>query len=238
MFAAIASGNPLQLSEEVPNSNGLQHTLVLSESKPKTYSHVSLFILPNVTFPPEFVAIVYFKLGPQRDFQMFGYLDAAKPSAIFKVRLQNPGTSGAPDPNLVPATGDGLGEIDMDDNVGGSNISGLIIGVSIEPRDQGMQKLAEWSQERAASGSGTGPDATAGALVPRQRAPVTPSELARLYPAPTQALAATLVRHAYNYLSGFLDNEGRVPMKCFDAWWEKFQQKLSRDSRFLDEVTK
>ena len=89
MFAAIASGNPLQLSEEVPNSNGLQHTLILSSTKPKNYSHITLFILPNVTFPSDFVAIVFFKLGPNEDFKIFGYLSQEKPSAIFKVKLNN-----------------------------------------------------------------------------------------------------------------------------------------------------
>ena len=83
MFAAIASGNPLQLSEEVPSSNGLQQTLVLSSTKPKNYSHITLFILPNVTFPADFVAIVYFKLGQDEDFKLFGYLSLEKPSAIF-----------------------------------------------------------------------------------------------------------------------------------------------------------
>lgn len=87
MFAAIASGNPLQLSTEVPNSNGLQHTIVLSSTKPKSYSHITLFILPNVTFPQEFLATVYFKLNPAEDFKLFGYLGNEKPSAIFKVKL-------------------------------------------------------------------------------------------------------------------------------------------------------
>ncbi|CAI4779298.1 ADM_collapsed_G0050550.mRNA.1.CDS.1 [Saccharomyces cerevisiae] len=61
MFAAIASGNPLQLSVEVPNSNGLQHTIVLSRTKPKLYSHITLFILPNVTFPQDYIATVLFQ---------------------------------------------------------------------------------------------------------------------------------------------------------------------------------
>ena len=89
MFAAIASGNPLQSSVEVANSNGLQHTIVLSSTKPKSYSHITLFILPNVTFPPNYLATVYFKLGPLEEFKLFGYLSAEKPSAIFKVKLPN-----------------------------------------------------------------------------------------------------------------------------------------------------
>ena len=113
MFAAIASGNPLQLSTEVPNSNGLQHTIVLSSTKPKSYSHITLFILPNVTFPQEFLATVYFKLNPAEDFKLFGYLGNEKPSAIFKVKLPqaNVGNGVTANPS------DGLGEIDMEDDL-------------------------------------------------------------------------------------------------------------------------
>ena len=162
MFAAIASGNPLQLSTEVPNSNGLQHTVVLSSTKPKSYSHITLFLLPNVTFPPEYIATVYFKLNPNEDFKLFGYLGSEKPSAIFKVKLPNASTT--PSSNAT----DGLGEIDMEDddiatNEGqmnnGNNISQLIIGISIEPRDQAWAKLEEWKALQTSVNQNVGPGA-------------------------------------------------------------------------------
>lgn len=237
MFAAIASGNPLQLSTEVPNSNGLQHTILLSSTKPKSYSHITLFILPNVTFPDNFIATVYFKLTPTEDFQLFGYLGNEKPSAIFKVKLP---TSGISQP-WGSSYGDGLGEIDMDDSVADTNIPGthniseLIIGISIEPRDQGMLKIQEWKvQQQSAKTNNSslvlsrpGMAGTIG----------TVGQLASAYPKLTQELAAKIVQHAYNYLSGFLDNAGNVSIKRFDTWWDKFKARLANDGSFLDEVT-
>lgn len=244
MFAAIASGNPLQLSTEVPNSNGLQHTVVLSSTKPKSYSHITLFILPNVTFPDNFIATVYFKLSPTEDFQLFGYLGAEKPSAIFKVKLPNA------DPNQVSRGNgvDGLGEIDMEDediasantaSSGGqpnglSNISELIIGVSIEPREQGMATMEQWRQQQQALKNDN-----SSLIISRgsNRGINNVGQLANVYPTLTQELAAKIVQHAYNYLSGFLDSAGNVSIKRFDTWWEKFKSRLANDGTFLDEVS-
>ncbi|AAS52345.1 AEL339Cp [Eremothecium gossypii ATCC 10895] len=231
MFAAIASGNPLQLSAEVPNSNGLQHTIILSETKPKSYSHITLFILPTVALPPEYSAIVYFKLSPQEDFQLFGELKASKPSAIFKVKL--PTTAGAQGSDVS----NGLGEIDMEDgdSVAGTahNISELIIGISIEPQEQAAFKLEEAKQAHKST-------AQSGALVVSRNQGgniATPGQLSRAYPLLTQQLASKIVQHAYNFLSGFLDERNSVPIKKFEAWWEKFQKRLQNDATFIDEVT-
>ncbi|CDO95692.1 unnamed protein product [Kluyveromyces dobzhanskii CBS 2104] len=241
MFAAIASGNPLQLSTEVPNSNGLQHTIVLSSTKPKSYSHITLFLLPNVTFPQEFLATVYFKLNPAEDFKLFGYLGNEKPSAIFKVKLPQPNASKNGPANPV----DGLGEIDMEDDTMNDdlngvnethNISQLIIGISIEPRGEAFAKLEQWKAEQAALSANTGP----GALVLSKNSVqiLTAGALAKQYPVVTQELAAKIVQHAYNYLTGFVDLQGNVSIKRFDTWWEKFRVRLQNDATFLDEITK
>ncbi|CCF57777.1 hypothetical protein KAFR_0D01310 [Kazachstania africana CBS 2517] len=240
MFAAIASGNPLQMSEELPNSNGLQHTVVLSSTKPKSYSHITLFILPNVTFPQEYIANVYFKISATEDFKLFGYLASEKPSAIFKVKLPNMMDSSSQD--------DGLGEIDMDedytglpsdgsikmDNSDGNNISQLLIGISIEPRNEGMLKLQEIrNQNKAATSSSlvlAKPNVNSVQIT-------TAGQLAKMYPVLTHDLAAKIVQHAYNYLSGFLDSNGDVNIKRFDTWWDKFRKRLANDGTFLDEVT-
>lgn len=247
MFAAVAAGNPLQLSEEVANSNGLQHTIVLSSTKPKNYSHISIFILPNVTFPDNFIATVYFKLVPTDDFKLFGYLSVEKPSAIFKVKLPGGNSSQNGTSNYISATNDGIGEIDMDDDYGNvnspqsdnNNISEVTIGISIEPREQGLMKIQEWKQEMAAENR-----KNASSLVLSRPNTMglpmtirTAGELAKTYPALTRDLASKIVQHAYNYLSGFLDSNGNVSIKRFDTWWDKFKNRLENDGSFLDEVT-
>lgn len=50
-------------------------------------------------------------------------------------------------------------------------------------------------------------------------------------------LAKKIVGQAYNYLGSFVDNQGNVPMKAFDAWWSKFQAKLAANPHFLDNVS-
>lgn len=238
MFAAIASGNPLQMSVEVPNSNGMQHTIVLSSTKPKNYSHISLFILPNVTFPAEYIATVYFKLTPTEDFKLFGYLSTEKPSAIFKVKL--------PQSQTTPTPNDGLGEIDMgdDDDISmpangpttNHNISQLIIGISIENRNEGMTKIMEWKQQQQLASS-TGTNSLVLARGNNNLGINTVGQLAKVYPLLTQELAGKIVQHAYNYLTGFLDDNGNVSIKRFDGWWDKFKNRLANDGSFLDEVT-
>mgnify|MGYP002477050062 FL=1 len=236
MFGAVAAGNPIQLSEEVPNSNGLQHTIVLSSTKPKQYSHITLFQLPNVALPADLVATVYFKLSVDQDFQLFGYLAAEKPSAIFKVTL--PGAKGDDSGNL--------GEIDMDvdgvdtgaDSGDVNNISQVLIGISVEPRVQGLAKVQQLKEMNMARASGN-------AMVLSKNLkntnpaipPETPGELAQRFPVVTQQLAANIVQHAYNYLTGFLDPAGNVSIKRFDTWWDKFKVRLANDAHFIDEVT-
>lgn len=241
MFAAIASGNPLQLSEEVPNSNGLQHTLVLSSTKPKNYSHITLFILPNVTFPEQYIATIYFKLDVQEDFKLFGYLSNEKPSAIFKVKLSSSSSSSnsGNDNTQNSPYGDSLGEIDMDDENMDTNVtsslSQLIIGISIEPRLEGLQKLQNWKDQMTQMNKANSQSLV---IIRNNSNILTAGQLARRYPNITQELAGKIVQHAYNYLSGFLDSNGNVSIKIFDNWWDKFKKRLSNDATFLDEVTK
>lgn len=251
MFAAVAAGNPLQLSEEVGNSNGLQHTITLSSTKPKSYSHITLFILPNVTFPENFIATVYFKLVATDEFKLFGYLSLEKPSAIFKVKLpgSNAANGGGNGYNQGPIN-DGLGEIDMDDEMPaqnnmadpsiGNNLSLVTIGISIEPRETGLQKIQEWKDQMASETSNNTSTLVLSRPSNSMGVPLsisTAGQLAKAYPLLTRDLAAKIVQHAYNYLSGFLDAGGNVSIKRFDTWWDKFRNRLENDGTFLDEIT-
>ncbi|ODQ77745.1 hypothetical protein BABINDRAFT_163147 [Babjeviella inositovora NRRL Y-12698] len=52
----------------------------------------------------------------------------------------------------------------------------------------------------------------------------------------TAVLANRIVAHAYNFLGGFIDEQGKVPISRFDDWWSKFKAKLQNNPRFLDNV--
>ena len=129
-------------------------------------------------------------------------------------------------------------------NEDSSNLSQVIIGISIERREEGMAKVQQWKEMTRNTGSlvvSGGPRGGGSINVsgfPNASNMPTAGDLANRYPALTMELAAKIVQHAYNYLSGFLDSSGNVPIKCFDSWWEKFKGKLSNDAKFLDEVTK
>lgn len=86
----------------------------------------------------------------------------------------------------------------------------LNIGISIEPTAQADVLLAE-----------------AKPAAPKSPAP-QPLDIA--------ALANKIVKHAYNYLGSFIDSSGKVPMKAFDNWWDKFKTKLGNNPNFLNEL--
>ncbi|CAI5756133.1 unnamed protein product [Candida verbasci] len=52
----------------------------------------------------------------------------------------------------------------------------------------------------------------------------------------TASLANKIVGNAYNYLASFIDDSGKVPIKAFDNWWDKFKTKLQNNPNFLNEI--
>ncbi|XBW35013.1 hypothetical protein QEN19_000578 [Hanseniaspora menglaensis] len=238
MFAAIASGQPLVMSEMIPDSNGTQHSIIIQPNNPNQEyiksSYISLFALPDTVIPYEYIAMVYFKIGDDDpDFKLFGYLSLEKPSAIYKINLD------------ISNNGDDLGELDMDiDDSNQQNgafsqqsqniktTKNILVGINIEPRQEGLQKIADLKNNSFALTT------VSGNRNEQSRVNITnASQLSATYPMQTQQLAAKIVQHAYNYLTGFLDPQGNVPMKKFDNWWDKFKDRLSKDPKFIDDIT-
>lgn len=104
-----------------------------------------------------------------------------------------------------------LADDDMSDS--GPNVV-LNVGISIEPTAHAEALLA-------AQKSGS-------ALVPAKPVPPPPLDVA--------LLANKIVGHAYNYLGSFVDASGKVLMKVFDSWWDKFKMKLNNNPNFLNEL--
>ncbi|OBA26739.1 hypothetical protein HANVADRAFT_56154 [Hanseniaspora valbyensis NRRL Y-1626] len=241
MFAAVSSGQPVTMSEMIPESNGTQHSIVIQSTNPQQQyiksSYITLFTLPDTVIPYEYVAMVYFKIGDDDpDFKLFGYLSLEKPSAIYKVNLG------------MNSNDSDLGEVDMDidESSGGtlprtgdiSTTKNVLIGINIEPREQGLQKIADLKNNSFALTKTPGNNNIANNNSSSSNSKVTTAaQLSSMYPAQTQQLAAKIVQHAYNYLTGFLDPQGNVPMKKFDNWWDKFKDRLSKDPKFIDDIT-
>lgn len=129
-----------------------------------------------------------------------------KPSAIFKINA-NATNSQVDLENQMVDDGETVEQYDIN------------VGISIEPLES----------------------------VQNQQAMVTPSNTANKTPANSPSnsvnntqdiavLANRIMKHAYNFLSGFTTPDGKVPMKAFDDWWNKFKHKLDMNPKFLDEI--
>lgn len=209
MFGAVCSGRPIELAQQVEPTK-----FVFSITNATNISHIAVFLLPQTEFTdPNFTALVYFQLPGLPEFRLLGGLNPNKPSSIF--RLNNAGAG-------LKSSAHALDEDDImnDAEVAVDGAEAILnIGISIEPTPQAELLLL---QEKNKQKSITLPN-----LQP-PTAPKAPLDIA--------ALANQIVKHAYNYLGGFIDASGKVPMKVFDTWWDKFRMKLANNPNFLNEL--
>lgn len=69
----------------------------------------------------------------------------------------------------------------------------------------------------------------------KQAATPTPTRNDNPPPVNTQAIAQVatkIYQHAYNYMSGFTSADGKIPLKAFDDWWNKFKSRLQNNPKF------
>ncbi|CDK29830.1 unnamed protein product [Kuraishia capsulata CBS 1993] len=207
MFGACISGYPVAVATEV---EPLKYTIQFSGIR-RNVSHFCLFLLPGVPFDPGYTALVYYQISSKvedlsrpNEFTLFGGLMASKPSAIFK--MSNPyASSGATDADM------GM-DMDFGDD---ANSVDITIGISIEPNAQAALALSKVSKPQSS------------ALVPKSGSNITsPHEL-------MVSTANKIIGKAYNYLSGFADNNNKVDISKFNEWWTRFISKYESDPNYL-----
>lgn len=206
MFGAVCSGRPVQLASQVA-----ENKYVISVANASNVSHIVIFLLPQKEFnDPNYTALVFFQLPNSQEFKLLGGLNPVKPSGIFKL-------------NNLKAAGGSTGDSDMMDEgfIDTNDNFTINIGLSIEPTPEAESQLNQ--EKLKTQGSST-------ALVSR------PKPYLSNNPNAIAGLANKIVSHAYNYLSSFIDDLGKVPIKAFDNWWDKFKSKLSNNPNFLDEL--
>lgn len=142
-------------------------------------------------------------------------MTALKPSTIFKINssTQKP---------AAPAYFDLDAMVDDDSMVdSGPTDFTINVGISIEPlsvvENLLEQQRVEHEQTKRIS------DTPAAGSAPKDADSIG-------------VLANKIVQHAYNFLSSFTDNSGKVPMRAFDDWWAKFKSRLASDPKFLDSL--
>ncbi|KAI5969574.1 hypothetical protein CANMA_001374 [Candida margitis] len=227
IFGAICSGRPMILAEQVD-----QTKFVINVPNASNISYITIFILPNSPFVDNnFTALVYFQLPQEAgagntstgaaEFKLLGGINPDKPSAIYKISNIHPTTKRADDGMDLEMGG---GEpIDLSDSVS------INIGISIEPTPQAEQTILQSKSNN--------PSSNALVANPRSQQQQQQQAAAANSPDGTANLANKIVGHAYNYLASFIDPQGKVPIKAFDNWWDKFRAKLQNNPNFLNEIS-
>lgn len=114
-------------------------------------------------------------------------------------------------------------EMDTDDGTPVSDPSNNItVGISIEPVADAERQLEEAKALSQAQAANKPKQLTNGTSI----LPANPNV--------TALLASKIVKHAYNYLTGFIDDQGKISIKYFDSWWDKFKTRLQNDPKFLE----
>lgn len=145
--------------------------------------------------------------------------DNIKVSAIFKVTGLSPSTR---------ATG-GVGDMEMDFEcmqIGNDN-GEVTVGLSLEPINiLGPQILAL----RAAKSQVNVETSVAVASKPENSTPKTPN---------AKLLAQRIIQNAFNFLASFSSGGAHdvVPLKAFEDWWRKFEDKMNSDPEYLERDT-
>lgn len=215
MFGLIISGRPVNASPEAISQTQYAFKIPPTPS----FSHIVLFLLPGTELPPGTAASVWIQLPPSQGFRLLGGIGPGKESAIFKISGVKPGP--------VPADTTSNTDIDaMTDDattpavISSSTASGadIVVGISIEPAAQVESQIAGLKTAQAHS-------APSSALVRQQSSPVA-SRVA------TSVLAQRIIGNAFNFLASF--GSETVPLKAFQAWWDKFQHKIEVDPGFLE----
>lgn len=212
MFGAVCSGRPIQLANQVEPTK-----YVITVSNASNISHIAIFLLPQTEFTDtNFTALVYFQLPNSQEFKLLGGLNPAKPSAIYKL------SNGSKTSESSTQLDDVEMSVDAGGDAGGDTT--INIGISIEPTPQAEALLMQERQKQAG---------TSQSLVP---ATIANAPSALKNPNDIASLANKIVTHAYNFLGSFIDESGKVPMKAFNNWWDKFKAKLANNPGFLDEL--
>lgn len=199
-----------------------QTKFVFNIANASNISYITIFILPNSPFVDNnYTALIYFQLpqsgGSSPEYKLLGGINPNKPSAIYK--LNNNTNKGSKT----------VDDIDMDMNDGGpidlSDKTTINIGISIEPTPQAEQLIHQSKISNSTS------------LVPANKTTGASSAATTTsLPNNTATMANKIVGHAYNYLASFIDASGKVPIKAFDNWWDKFKTKLQNNPNFLNEL--
>ena len=214
LFGVVPTGSPLMTT---PSAAPAPTSLVFNLPSTK-FTHLTIFLLPGITLPPNTAAAVYIASSPANgaapNFKFLGGIGPGKESAVYKVSNQGGGESG------------GMTEVDMDTGTP-EGISSLVLGISIEDATSVAERMAK---NAASSQNNT----TSTAMI---KAGTSQNQ--------SLVLAQKIIKNAFNFLASFSGNvpvpgaPGAagvevVPLKAFEEWWRKFEGRVRNDPGWLE----
>lgn len=210
LFGLIPAGLPLITD---PTSSPSPTSFLYALPSQRAFSHLVLFLLPGVALPPGAAASIYLATAAQ---VAAAEQSGAAPPFRFLGAI-GPGKESAM--FKVGNTAAIAATISNGAAAGGNH--SLVIGVSIEPEAEVAQKLQELSASKTSS---------SGSTSQQQQQQQQPS---------TVVLAQRIIQNAFNFLTGFSGTAGPggvevVPLKAFEDWWRKFENRVRNDPSFLE----
>ena len=207
MFGILISGRPIDATPQQASQTEYAFRIPANPA----FHHIGVFILPGSQLPEGTAATVYVQIPPSTEFRLLGGIGAGKESAIFKINA----VKGAGSP-------DTYGDVMADDSIGPTDTTNamgeIVLGVAIEPAAQVEAKLAtlktgQMQQSNPSMAMVRLDSGTAGRVT-------------------TKVLAQRIIGNAFNFLASF--GSDTVPLKAFQDWWKKFENKIDHDPSFLE----
>lgn len=208
MFGVVVSGRPVLTDAQPVSDTQFAYQIPSVPS----FSHIVVFLLPGTTLPEGTAAAVYAQLPNTTEFKLLGAIANEKPSAIFKVNNKAGGPAGG-------GVGDDDAMVDGATPLNGANLPPLALGISVEPAMQVAQNL---EQKKAQDAAAAANPLAGNEMVLRGQSTVT-----------TKVLAQRIIKNCYDFLTSWGSGD-TVPLKAFQAWWTKFENKIERDPSFLE----
>lgn len=201
MFGVIPTGQQLITEpSSTPSPTSCLYTLPTT----KSFSHVMVFLLPNINLPDNTAAAIYLatakdiavaaESGVTPNFRFLGGIGAGKESALFRIS-SNPGP-----------------------NSGGAHNDDLVIGISVEPAESVSQRLEQLSADKATNST---------ASISNTSQPSTSILAQRIIQNAYNFLAG------FSGTAGPGGVEV-VPLRAFEDWWRKFESRIRNDPSFLE----
>ncbi|OTB11631.1 hypothetical protein K445DRAFT_321799 [Daldinia sp. EC12] len=218
LFGLVPAGQPLiTVPSSQPSATSFLYAIPHptpspANPNPKPFAHLAVFLLPGIALPEGTAAAIYVALNPtalasgqeEPNFKFLGGVGPGKESAVFKL---SPPSSSSSSSSSSPSP---------------NTPEGVVIGISIEDAASVAERIQQLHADPASSSHSQ--------QLQLQLQQQPPS---------TQVLAQRIIQNAFNFLASFSGKVGAegvevVPLKAFQEWWRKFENKVRNDPTFLE----